>query len=318
MVLLPACARFDDLLQPFGRPGAELTTLQRLEARGETRCYRRMAICHLASFVFDPAEGRGEDGAGARGPERSPWDAMQFVVSRSGDESFKRAVAARAAAWRVPRLLLPSAAVGESSAPLRLRLLLVDRRGRRKMRNVQQLARACTSAPHDAVSAWAVRAGLREPSPHRALDCFVHSFGAAGFAADAAAVRRADLMAGTHGADLVNGLCMHRGASLLEVRGAGYAELVGLTKEWHRDFFALDDAIHHYTLQLGANDTLPPPIDAATQSGYDTSWAYPQNWDVRTPPRALREFVARAEAVGADGAAYRRLRAHGATVISWT
>eukprot|EP00966_Prymnesium_polylepis_P235032 5436255-Prymnesium_polylepis.2 len=226
MVLLPACARFDDLLQPFGRPGAELTTLQRLEARGETRCYRRMAICHLASFVFDPAEGRGEDGAGARvcsrrvacehtrqtrafcahtharhtfsGPERSPWDAMQFVVSRSGDESFKRAVAARAAAWRVPRLLLPSAAVGESSAPLRLRLLLVDRRGRRKMRNVQQLARACTSAPHDAVSAWAVRAGLREPSPHRALDCFVHSFGAAGFAADAAAVRRADLMAGTH------------------------------------------------------------------------------------------------------------------------
>ena len=316
--LLPGYASFEHLLQPFS--ALNITTLQAMEAQRQTRCFRRMAICHLGSFVFDDEGGRGEDARGVVGPERRPWEAMQFIVSRSGDHTFRRHVAARAAAWRQPRLRPVDLHGAEKAGAHTLRLLLVERRGRRKIGNVHQLGRACRAA---ATSPPALRVGGSERRllDSRVLDserlgimhqvaCTVHSFGQQGFVADVRAARGADLMVGTHGADLVNALAMHQGASVLEVRPAGFVSLTGL-KEWHRDFLALDDAIFHYTLQLGDNETITPPANAASRPGSDESWRWPSNFDVRLPMRALRVFVERAEEVDGDPGRYRWLRRAG-------
>ena len=310
--LLPGYSWYNQLLQPFS--SRHVSTLQELEMQRQSRCYRRMLVCHLGSFVFDDEGGRGRDSRGAVGPERKPWEAMQFVVSRTGDPVFRRHVAARAASWRQPRLRpLDLHRVAKARAST-LQLLLVERRGRRRIANVHQLGRACREAALGAQGQRASSMGIERLSSVHQVVCTVHSFGHEGFVADLQAARGADLMVGTHGADLVNSMAMHRGASVLEVWPEGFASLTGL-KEWHRNFLALDDAIHHYTLRLGANETLTPPADAHSRPGSDDSWRWPSNFDVNLPMRALRIFVERVEEVNADTGRYRRLRRAGRTTL---
>ena len=292
-LLLPSYFTFRDLLKPLTSAEA-IVTLQELEARQQRRCFRQLVVCHLSSFVFDREFGRGADSHNVPGPERHPWDAMQFIVARSGDSAFRRHAKATAAAWRQPKLLC-------IWCDTVLRLLLVERSGRRKISNVHQLRRECRASELQAV-------GKGRWSKIHNIVCSVHRFGHSGFVEDVKAARDADLMVGTHGADLVNSLAMHRGASVLEVRPAGFIGQHGLGTSWHQDFLGLDHAIFHYHIQLGPNETLTPQANIKSQPGFDSTWLWETSFDVRLPTDALRTFIERVEETSADVERYTQLR----------
>ena len=142
-------------------------------------------MCKLASFVFDATYQRQD-------PNR-PWSAMQAVVA--GTPGLREEVRQLAASWRRPQLLRPSAAGAPRSANV-LQVVFIKRTGRRKLANAAHPARVVDGAE------WL---GVR-------LAASLYTFGA-GFAQDARRMREADVLVGSHGADLLNGLWMHAGAT---------------------------------------------------------------------------------------------------------
>ena len=203
--LLPASSWFDYFYQPFSTQA--LQTLQRLEQRAETRCYRRLAVCKLASFVFDQVtfQQRRQE------PSWRPWSAMQVIVA--GTPGLRDEARQLAALWRRPQLLRPSGAGRSANV---LNVVFIKRTGRRKLANAAHLARVV-----DGSECLGVR-----------LAASLYTFGA-GFAHDARGMREADVLVGSHGADLLNGLFMHAGASLIEARGHLFTSSLGVWAAWY-------------------------------------------------------------------------------------
>lgn len=225
--LLPASSWFDYWYQPFSsRP---LDTMQRLEQRADTRCYRQLAVCKLASFVFDHTFQTERNGW-------RPWSAMQSVVD--GIPELRGEARRLAEAWRRPSLMLP---VGDgSSLASELSVVFVDRPGRRKLENAAVLAQSL-----DGTRVLGTRVAAT-----------THRFGLRGFADDVRRMRTADVLVGPHGADLLNGLLMHAGASLVEIRGYLFTGALGTWSRWYEDMFAFEDIVHHYVHELGVQETV--------------------------------------------------------------
>ena len=162
-------------------------------------------MCKLASFVFDATYQRQDP--------NWPWSAMQAVVA--GTPGLREEARQLAASWRRPQLLRPSAA-GEPRSANVLQVVFIKRTGRRKLANAAHLARVVDGAE------WL---GVR-------FAASLYTFGA-GFARDARRMREADVLVGSHGADLLNGLCMHAGASLVEVRGHLFTSSLGVWAAWY-------------------------------------------------------------------------------------
>ena len=136
---------------------------------------------------------------------------MQAVVA--GTPGLREEARQLAASWRRPQLLRPSAAGRSANV---LQIVFIKRTGRRKLANAAHLARVVDGAE------WL---GVR-------LAASLYTFGA-GFARDARRMREADVLVGSHGADLLNGLCMHAGASLVEVRGHLFTSSLGVWAAWY-------------------------------------------------------------------------------------
>lgn len=274
--LLPASSWHDYWFQPFTGGGA-LQTLQRLELRRETRCYRQLAVCQLASFVFDRTFHSDS--------HWRPWDAMQHVVAHT---PALRAEALRmASTWRRPQLRLVAAAAaaansaavgtgqGSGASDGALRVVIIKRPGRRKLANAAQLARSFNGTSLLGVP----------------LATSLHTFGGmGGLVHDARVMRGTDVLIGPHGADLLNGLCMHAGASLVEARGHLFTRALGVWVSWYEDFYAFDHVVHHYAYELGLNETLGAARLQARLgrplSPHDT-W----NLNMELPPRKLRHAL---------------------------
>lgn len=116
-----------------------------------------------------------------------PWEAMQKVMSYYGHASAGPS-----------RLRFCDAEERTASGDCKLHIGIVKRSGRRKLANLEGLLASC--------QAW------------RPLEvaCSTISFGN-GLLSAAAELRRMDVLIAPHGADLINGLAMHAGASVLEV-----------------------------------------------------------------------------------------------------
>ena len=273
--LLPASSWFDFWISPFS--ATPLQTLQRLELAGETRCYRTLALCSLASYALATGKFRAEGGW-------RPWATMQLVAATLGPRALQRAVKDQARAWRQPSLLHPatvaSTFLGSTVGTPVLRVVFAERRGRRRLANAAQLIARLDS----------VRIGRAR------LEASMHAFGAREqpFVHDLQAARRADVLIGSHGADLLNGLLMHAGASIIEVRGALFTASLGVWAAWYEWMYGFDDVVHHYALQLGLNDT----VGAASLAAQHGSSLTPHHtWNLPLEPpfdelmRVLRTIV---------------------------
>ena len=97
---------------------------------------------------------------------------------------------------------------GSGGGACALHVVFADRKGRRKLANLDELVREC--------SRWTpppTRGGAR-----RALrtNCTAHNFGV-GLIASLPTLWRADVLVVSHGADVINGFAMHAGAAVVEV-----------------------------------------------------------------------------------------------------
>ena len=292
--LLPASSWYDFWYQPFS-PQRPLTTLQRLEVQGQrVICFRRLALCSLGSFVFDK-----QRGAGAGGPPRRPWDCMQKIIK----EQMRASGRPPRSSARTP-FVLSRAAGGDSGGSSELRVLLVARRGMfgaRNMRNVEDLARALDRS--------AASRGVR-------ISAEVASLGH-GLVRDAETVRSFDVLVSAHGGDVLNTLSMHRGSSVVEVRGYAWEDDGhGVWPGWYARLFSLDHAVHHYVVQLGLNNTVGAQALQAQQPGRPLSPHQTWSLDMHLPHYALKEVLAAIVDVGGDLDAYlARLGAGDGTVL---
>ena len=115
-----------------------------------------------------------------------PWSAIQTLAAYHTGMPANRSY--------IPRL-----SIGHG----RLRVVFIIRQSRRRIANIDELVEAC--------SRW-------RPSdlPKLHVDCAAHSL-AAGLQANAPLLRDVDVLVGMHGGDMVNGLLLHAGASVLEI-----------------------------------------------------------------------------------------------------
>ena len=261
-----------------------LTTLQRMGFASETRCFREVTLCHLGSLVFDP-----HYGAGVGNVPRRPWEAMQYIAENAADLQLRGEAKARAATWRTPALFLPPQ-TGVANHAIQVRVVV--RKARRKLLNAQQLAGALNGLQMRGVP----------------VKASTYSFAGEGFAANVRAAREADVLFGMHGADLVHGLFMHAGATVVEVRGfAWYDNGRGMWPGWFARVFALDEQIFHYALQASLVETvgaaeLQQRNPSSPLSGYAT-W----NMDVNVSVAAARKLLHTVAQVNGDVRAYRRV-----------
>ena len=272
--------------QPFS--AGPLTTLQRMGFASETRCFREVTLCHLGSLVFDQ-----NYGAGVGNVPRRPWEAMQYIAENTAELQLRGEAKARAATWRTPALFLPRTGVANHAIQVRV----VVRKGRRKLLNAHQLA--------GALNGWATHAGLMRGVPVNASTC---SFAGEGFAANVRTARETDVLFGMHGADLVNGLFMHAGATVVEVRGfAWYDNGRGLWPGWFARVFALDAQILHYALQASLSDTVGAAEVQRRKPDSPISGHATWNMDVRVPVAMARKLLHTVAQVNGDAMAYRRV-----------
>ena len=168
-------------------------------ARRSPRCFEQADVCDFSAFAAQPGRSRA-------------WSTMQAVGAHLAGEPLAQnlrphllnqgcdAGGARVNASGEGRY-------GNASTPCRLRVLFVIRQGRRRLSNLDELLDACASIQ-------------LLPSKRRfgtlKVECTAHSF-AGGIEASLPLLRTADVIIGPHGADLINALALHAGASVLEV-----------------------------------------------------------------------------------------------------
>ena len=296
--LLPHAAWFAETwLQPFSN--RRVRPIQQLSS---AVCFRSGAVCHLGSFTFDP-----ESGAGKRGPPRRPWETMQYIASH---KIGRRVAGAHVPWWRRAPLTPP--AIKEVA----LRIVFVVRKGRRKLRNAEELAAACDVVTRvgssDGVTAGIIESARRTQSTLN-LRCSTHSFGE-GWARDLQHMRDTDVLVGSHGADLVNALAMPSGSSVVEARPFLFVPILRKWSCFYADLCAMDGRVHHYALQLGAVDTVGLE---KLMARYRAKLSAHHTWnsDMILPQRMLDRAVSVIVGVRGDAKAYVAKRAAGQTVL---
>jgi len=290
--LLPASSWYDFWYEPFA-PARPLTTLQRLEQQKKTLCFRRLAVCHLDSFVFDDGYG-----AGHRGPGRRPWSTMQAIVEQT--RGLRRRARLMKEIWRKPALLFPQRTVGDTP---KLRVLVVERRGMSNQRNILNARQIAHELDGD-------KLGMLISAEASALG--------KGFAKDAERVRGFDVLLGAHGGDLINALCMHRGSSAIEVRGYRWRDDGhGVWPGYYARLFGLDHAIYHYVVQLSLNDTMGAPAMQAANPAKRLSPHATWSLDMVLPIHAARAVLTAIIGVGGNPSAYNARNRDGDGSIMW-
>lgn len=194
-----------------------------------------------------------------------PWNTMQAVLAHHTG----RTPDAR------PTLLA-------EPAERTLRVSFVVRATRRRLSNLEQLLAACARWTPRQVAGGRVR-----------VACTAVSF-CSSLVANAAMVRRADVLVGPHGADMTNALSMHAGASVLEVIPV-YTQ--GCPCDTFRRVFGMEPrAVLHYTAR-------------SRNASYATSTARPYagtyHSDLHLPPAVLVAALQRVVEVNGDPARYR-------------
>ena len=123
-----------------------------------------------------------------------PWSFMQAVAAQhSGRPPWW-------ATGPIPTLRACHSMTMAKRCPLQV--VIIQREGRRRLHHIDELVAAC--------NAW------RPRQPQITVECTAHSFGN-GLVASLPLLRRTDLLIGSHGADMINALAMHAGASVVEV-----------------------------------------------------------------------------------------------------
>ena len=147
-----------------------------------------------------------------------PWATVQAVLARH--------------TLRPPDpLRLARAMLGHGSVTLQVTIVLRARR--RRLSNLDDLLAACAR--------WGGQGGLGRDRVR--VSCVAESF-APGLVAMAPAIRRTDVLVGPHGADLVNGLGLHAGASVVEVLPVHKG---GCPCGVFQGLFAMERRVFHYT-----------------------------------------------------------------------
>ena len=188
-------------------------------ARPHARCFERLELC---DFGLPTSHAR-------------PWSTMQAVLAhdthddrRPGEQGGPSA--AQTQHW-TPRLL---------AVPGVLRVLFVNRTRRRRLSNLEVLLSACQRWRPPNVS----EASARGFPPDGRIECASHDF-SSGLHAATPMLMRADVLVGPHGADLINGLGMHAGSSVLEIMPTHRAFC---PCDFFRSLFAAERSkIFHYT-----------------------------------------------------------------------
>lgn len=207
--------------------------------RCHAACYERLLICSFKSLL--DTHQQVPDGF-------APWRAAQHVASRV----MRGRAEASSHVWRV---LFVN----------RTQTLNKDRRGLRRISNLEQLLEQCAG--------WR-GVGVR---------CSAREFGRHGVASDVLAVREADVLVGTHGSALDNALFMRRGSAMVEVRPYGFEG------QWPDRYLKLltgiENAVHYYQISSGAPQLSSPrpPYDVLPWDAW--------NRDTKLPWRTLTSVL---------------------------
>ena len=158
-------------------------------ARQKPNCFKQVDVCDFSSFAAMPGRSR-------------PWSTMQAIGAHLAGLPHAQSLK--------PHLLgcesRNSSTHDNQTLPCPLRVLFVIRHGRRRLSNLDELLTACTAfLPHAKRRFGALR-----------TECMAYSF-AGGIELALPLLRTVDVVVGPHGADLINALALHAGASVVEV-----------------------------------------------------------------------------------------------------
>lgn len=111
---------------------------------------------------------------------------------------------------------------------------------------------------------------------------------------------------------------MGSGSSVIEARPYLFTPSLGHWSGFYAKIFSLDDVVHHYTVQLGANATVGAPqllIKQRLGRGGEVTAHQTWNLDMTLPQRMLDLALSTVLAVRGDRRAYQAVRAQRRDVL---
>jgi len=232
--------------------------LEQYHQASESYFQSRGQLCHASMRVCDFSS----EGAGRR-----LWSMMQAVLAfHVGMPS--------------PGALIPRMRTCEPDAKCPLRVLIFERVRRRRILNLPELVQAC--------SRW--RPPLHFGFHDLEVECKTVNF-SQGILQHASTLRRADVFISMHGADMVNGLALHSGATIMEI----------LPPRPHpcdtsSFFFAFTNERRHTFFYRAYSDQLSYSSSPVTGG---------RNADVQVPPALIEALLNRTVQVGGDPDRYK-------------
>lgn len=200
--------------------------------------------------------GGGRDGVASDSQAVAPVDAAVIGRRLAGRGRGREGSAAHSAG-----------AGGRRGGGCVLNVVIADRKGRRKLRNLAELVDRCNE--------W------RGPPPHTHLgiNCTAHNFGV-GLVDSLPTLWRADVFIVPHGADIINGFAMHAGASVVEVMPVKQFQY-GCPCDMYRRMYTYEGpTILHYQMTT-TNASHAVSTEARKKGTYNSDLVVP--WEALVP-----------------------------------
>ena len=258
-------------------------------ARPAARCFRRMQLC---DFGMPPSRAR-------------PWSAMQAILHHHAQSSKSSAGSAAGSTALTP----PDWSPRMSAHPNVLSVVFAVRTRRRRLHNLDALLSACAqwraggggdaALSKNASGLEARGAGDTGQDATRArvggwprVQCTSHAF-EHGLERSIGVLRSTDVLISPHGADLINGLAMHAGASVVEIMPT---HLTSCPCQFFRGLYAAEPKVYHYTASSANHSYSSAPTRGVART---------YNADLTLPVAVLLEALEHIVSVGGAAERYK-------------